>query len=225
MNCPPDHKHGATLNCYNRHRCRCESCRAARRVRTEYERNTRAVTGHNVWVPATGTMRRLQALAVAGWSTDMVAARCGAHPRHLAKIRGGEMTHVRIRTALRVERVARELVMQPRTDRAAKITKFRAAANGWVPAFAWDSIDTDPSPAIPDPDAGVDEIRVLWACEGKHVKLTTAERRECVRILHGRRWSDTKIADQLHCTDRTVLRIRGELGLPAYEYMELEKAA
>lgn len=99
--------------------------------------------GRDVWIPATGTMRRLQALAVIGWSTAEIAARMDSHYRPLQKVRAGERECVRMSTARRVAVVFEELCMQVRHDRAANITRFRAAAHGWVPPLAWDDIDTD----------------------------------------------------------------------------------
>ena len=147
MICPPDHKHGETHTCYNAHKCRCVGCRAAKStLRRPYEGETRRRQGRDVWIPSTGTMRRLQALAVIGWSTAEIAARMGSHYRPLQKIRAGERECVHISTARRVYDVFEELCMRVRDDRAARIVRFRAAANGWVPPLAWDDIDTDDAP-------------------------------------------------------------------------------
>lgn len=102
--------------------------------------------GRDVWIPATGTMRRLQALAVIGWSTAEIAARIDSHYRPLQKIRAGQRECVRSSTAVRVGQVFELLSMRVRDDRAARITRFRAVANGWVPPLAWDDIDTDRHP-------------------------------------------------------------------------------
>ena len=47
--------------------------------------------------------------------------------------------------------------------------------------------------------------------------LTIAERREVVARLHAIGLNDQDIARRTGCADRTVLRIRQELGLPAIE--------
>jgi hypothetical protein len=49
------------------------------------------------------------------------------------------------------------------------------------------------------------------------VYVTKYERRECVRQLHALGMNDGPIARRLGISDRTVLRIRGRLGLPANE--------
>ena len=144
MICPPEHRHGETSTCYNGHKCRCDDCRASKSIaRNHYDWETRRRQGRDVWIPSTGTMRRLQALAVIGWSTAEIAARMGSHYRPLQKIRAGERVRVHISTARRVYDVFEELCMRVRDDRAARIVRFRAAANGWLPPLAWDDIDAD----------------------------------------------------------------------------------
>lgn len=142
--CPPDHKHGATHTCYNAHGCRCTDCREAKsRVRNPYDWEDRRRRGRDVWVPAVGTMRRLQALAAIGWSCEQIAELIGSHYRPLQKIRAGERESVRMSTARRVAGVYERLSMLPRHDRAAKITRHTARKHRWLPPLAWDHIDTD----------------------------------------------------------------------------------
>lgn len=147
VKCPPDHRHGETHTCYNAHNCRCAACRHTKaRKRRYYDWEYRRRRGRDVWIPATGTRRKLQALAVEGYSAQHVADLIGSHYRPLTKIRGGitEMTHLSM--AVKVDRVFREFVMTRRTDREGKITRTRALANGWVSALAWDDIDRDRRP-------------------------------------------------------------------------------
>ena len=142
--CPPDHKHGKTSTCYNTHGCRCKACRAAKqRWRTPYDWETRRRIGRDVWVPATGTMRRLQALAFIGWSTAEIAKRIDSHYQPLQKIRAGQRECVRLSTARRVAAAYEELSMRVRHDRAARIAHLCAVAHGWMPPLAWDDIDRD----------------------------------------------------------------------------------
>ena len=210
MTCPTDHKHGDTLTCYVRHKCRCEPCRAARRARVPYERRTRMTKGHDVWIDATGIRRRLQALAVAGWAPADVSERCGSHYRHLTKIRSGDLKQVRISTARRIEPVYRELIMQVRDDRAAKITKFSARRNGWVPALAWNDIDRDAEPVVANNRnrGEYDPIAVELAASGQPVNnLNQRETREVVKRLHAQRWPDTRIGKLLSMDGDSVCRI------------------
>jgi hypothetical protein len=148
--CPPDHKHAQTHTCYNTHGCRCDECTHAKNTtRRDYDWEDRRRRGRDVWIPATGTMRRLQALAVIGWSTAEIAARMDSHYRPLQRIRAGERVHVHMSTARRVAGVFEELCMHVRHDRAAKIARNRAAAKGWLPPLAWDDIDTDANKSRP----------------------------------------------------------------------------
>lgn len=147
--CPPDHKHGQRHTCYNTHGCRCKDCRTSKSSnRNGYDWETRRRMGRDVWISATGTMRRLQALAVIGWSTAEIAARMDSHYRPLQKVRAGERECVRMSTARRVAVVFEELCMKVRHGRAAKITRFHALAHGWVPPLAWNDIDADRNPAM-----------------------------------------------------------------------------
>jgi hypothetical protein len=99
----------------------------------------------------------------------------------------------------------------------------------WVGPLAWDDIDDpDESPNLRGSDdevGGIDEMAVDLAIIGEGVKLTGAERREAIVRLHAQRLSDRRIADILRISDRTVLRIRQELNLPAFDADSLAGAA
>lgn len=144
MICPPDHKHGQTHTCYNTHGCRCVRCRRAKaKKRALYDRRYREMRGQDVWVPALGTVRRLRALAVIGWSIDEVASRAGLFHRSLLKVREGQRKEVRSSTWRAVRRVYAELENTPRADRAGKITRTLALAHGWLAPAWWDDPDRD----------------------------------------------------------------------------------
>ncbi|MFI6497138.1 hypothetical protein [Nonomuraea typhae] len=100
-------------------------------------------------VNATGSTRRLRALAVAGWSVRQVADRVGVSWVGLKILRRGERTTVRLRNARMIKEAYEDLLrLDPREHmRAAAVTQCRkdAAAYGWQPAEAWaDAID-DPA--------------------------------------------------------------------------------
>lgn len=143
--CPSSHPHNT--NCYNRHRCRCGRCRATRQARVPYERRARFNAGANVHIPATGTMRRLQALAAIGYGSAAIAQETGVHTRHVTKLRDGDLAHVRVLTAARIATVYDRLSHLPITTRAGNITRAVAARHGWAPPLAWDNIDTDREPS------------------------------------------------------------------------------
>ena len=178
-------------------------------------------------IPARGTHRRLQALVARGWSLSKLGARLNVHPRNMGSML--QRAHVRVDMHRRVSALFDELWGQlpPRTEHRDSIAYSRAlgyaADRRWLPPLAWDDIDNDTEPPVPDGDSGIDETAVELALRGEGVRLTPAERRECVVRLHRERWSDGRIAEQIGCTDKTVFRIREELGLEAFDQNELRQ--
>jgi DNA-binding CsgD family transcriptional regulator len=79
-----------------------------------------------------------------------------------------------------------------------------------VPPLAWDDEDID-DPAAEPYRAGRDPQTQR---QGAYA-LTIAERQDLVRTLHRQQCSDREIARRTGMSDRTVLRIRARLGLPA----------
>lgn len=97
-------------------------------------------------VDATGTRRRLQALAVLGYGSNQVVARmrCGS-PTYLSAVRQGDKQVVPEQLAREVARVYRMLSKASRPPRHATLAhKVRTA--GWVGPHAWAGVDID------DPD-------------------------------------------------------------------------
>lgn len=176
-------------------------------------------------IPARGTHRRLQALVARGWSQSKLATRLGVETSNF----GGVLrrTHVTVSLHRKVAALFDEIWDQlpPHTAWRDSIAYSRtlryARERRWLPPLAWDDIDNDVEPPVADDDLGVDDMAVELALLGEQVRLTPEERRECVRRLHAERWSDRRIAETIHCADRTVLRIRDELGLPAFDQNEL----
>lgn len=227
--CPPDHKHGDTRTCYTSHACRCDECRTATKEYAYYQRHMHAAGRTHVLdqqVDATGTRRRIQALMCLGWS-------------HLALERLTGIRHEVLSSQLYSPTVTRSsanrmvdlydrlsLTTPPTTTTSERIsvnrTRALARRRGWAPPLAWDDIDNDDAPAELIGEIDVDEVAVELALAGRRVRITPAERRVCVRILHSRQWSDGAIAAQLRCADKTVGRIRDELNLPAWSLEELE---
>lgn len=145
--CPPTHKHGTTHTCYNVHGCRCRRCVKAKSAhRRPYEWETRRRRGQDVWVPATGTVRRLRALAVMGWPISVISDQTGLFHRSLAKVREGSRERVHLTTYHAVVDVYERLAMHRNDTRDGRITATRAASNGWLPPLAWDDPDRDRCP-------------------------------------------------------------------------------
>lgn len=193
------------------------------RVRPDTERRLLAVrfqasaVAPGRHVDATGTRRRLQALATLGWSVTSLTTRSDLPLRTLR--RGLTTTTVTAETARTIGRLYDQLRAHPaahRTPReqaAAARTKARAQRAGWRGPLAWDDIDNDPDEPAPleQPSsvaARVDVVAVERAMRGERLPLTAAERRDAVARLTTRGLSARCIAELLHTTVRTVTRLR-----------------
>lgn len=176
----------------------------------------------NAFVSSRGVQRRIQALAVRGWSQLEVSRRLDMNQSNANKMLAAD--HVMAKTHRRVAAIFDELWdKEPPQDTptqryAVKRVAAHAARKGWLPALAWDDIDLDDAPAFLERgNDTVDDTAVELAITGSRVDLTPAERRTAVQTLHGHGLTDIDIAKRLDCADRTVLRIRQELDLPPNE--------
>ena len=176
-------------------------------------------------IPATGSRRRLQGLAVLGWSLPSLAAYTDLSQRKLrAAVTARSLS---VATATEIA----ELYDQPRYTRprsrdadehaAASTEAQRAREARWRPPLAWDDIDTDPddpvaesAPAQSD-EAIHDEIAIERALSGEPVRLTAAECEEAVARLTARGSSAQRICDLLHLSHRAVARMRTSSGISA----------
>ncbi|MBN9176099.1 MAG: hypothetical protein J0I43_01835 [Microbacterium sp.] len=179
-------------------------------------------------IPARGTHRRMQALVARGWSQSKLTDRLGVERSNFGVMMTRE--HVTADLHRRAERLFEELWDQlpPNEEWRDKIAYTRTVAYAkqrrWLPPLAWDDIDNDVDPPVPDDEeGGLDDMAVELAIAGERVRLTPAERRECVTRLHAARWSDGRIAETIHCDVKTVGRIRDELGLAAFDQTELRQ--
>lgn len=160
------------------------------KVRTVTARKILAVTPQsaeesagNARVDATGTRRRLQALARNGWSIHVLERRGVASFAVLQAVRDGKKT-IAASTRRKVAAAYRELetVQAPETTRGERIsahrTKAEAERRGFAPPGAWDESFID------DPDA---EPRWDWVHAGDAPKRRKsdeqAERAEDIRDL------------------------------------------
>lgn len=89
-------------------------------------------------VPALGSMRRVQALAVLGWSVSRIGAEAGIRGTLVNELVAGRRKRVPRAEAEAVARLFRERCMTPGPS---KTTRTVAARNGWVPPLGWDDID------------------------------------------------------------------------------------
>jgi lambda repressor-like predicted transcriptional regulator len=90
----------------------------------------------DAYADATGSARRLQALAINGWPTRALAQRLGhKDPATIQRIASGKTPTVRLRTKDGIRRLFDELWDRPGPS---KRTAAIAEARGWIPALAWD---------------------------------------------------------------------------------------
>lgn len=96
-------------------------------------------------VDATGTVRRVNALAAVGWPKRAQAERLGISFRRLSALQ--KQSQVCVDTAIRVSSLFEELAMKPGPS---DWSRMNARSKGWPPPLAWDDID-DPDER---PDTG-----------------------------------------------------------------------
>jgi hypothetical protein len=103
-------------------------------------------------VPAAGTIRRAQALAVAGWPLARTAREAGLSPYRMDQVLKADT--VPVETARAVAAVyARYNSTSPGlcgvSHIHARAARDRAAAAGWAPPAAWDDDTIDDPDAVP----------------------------------------------------------------------------
>lgn len=125
----------------------------SRRIRPATEARLLAVEatldtlGPGANVDATGTLRRVQALACLGWSHSEIGRRIGRHPRNFIKTLTNPT--VSVATARAVRDLYEELSMTPATGPRVQRVRQRALDQGWIPPLGWDEGDIDVPSARP----------------------------------------------------------------------------
>lgn len=172
---PDDPRHG-TRRGFDVHRkagqVACDACKRAA-ARYEQERQLDLMHGKPRQIDATGTRRRIQALARLGWPSDAIGL-----PRqqvwHLT-----QQKYVLRATAEAVAEVYERLSMSLGPS---VVTRIRAERKGWPPPLAWNDIDNDAEPHGNVSKIGqvtVDEVVVLRILGGDYtLAATPAERAE-----------------------------------------------
>lgn len=209
--------HG-TFSAYRRG-CRCPAAREQWRL---YHKQRREGRARPRVVDATGTRRRLRALAALGWPMVILAAQLGyREAQAVSRLCQPGTTRVNVATAAAVRRLYDQLSMTPGPSPRARAT---AARSGWLPPLAWDDADLDNPAAAPDLAItvavlhgrrhGSDHAAIERACSGQlpaAERLNPAERLEVVRRLRRQGLPDVEIAARARTTIRTVQRIRARL--------------
>lgn len=150
-------------------------------------------------VDATGTRRRLQALAVLGYNLTDIARQAGVAQSSLHQTIEGRWGRVRTLVATKVARVYRQLSMRPApASRIAEQARNQAMALGWHGPMAWSRID-DPA-CRPEPGEPTAPRHVHAEDVGELAALGLA---------------DEEIGRRLNVSPRTVLRARTAHGIPS----------
>ena len=108
--------------------------------------------GHQI--PATGAVRRAQALACLGYSFKWQAEQIGMSPANYTRIVRTEGGKVTVTTHGLIDGLYRRYEMTPNRavtwheKAAASRARNTASREGWVPPAAWDDIDLDDAPAV-----------------------------------------------------------------------------
>lgn len=163
---------------------------------------------------ATGTKRRIQALAVAGYSLCWQATQTGWELSNYTMILERDKVQYSTFKAVRDLFETHELKKPAPTNRweAGGVTraKKQAASLGWLPAAAWDDIDNDPAPVRTTPDEDlIDHIKLDMVIDGIAVEMTNAERRYFADELMRLHYQPNDIDRMLgYATGTTATRVR-----------------
>lgn len=162
-------------------------------------------------IDATGTRRRLQALAVMGWPFKEVARRAGVmlKPSRFWP----EGSRVNKVTAARIARAFDELHMTPGPS---TITRDRAMKKGWVSTLAWDNIDDpDEVPCLGAdvPAVEADPVLIDRLMTNGTAHIREVDRPVVVAALAARGMTDATVAAKIGVWPETVLRIRQRHGI------------
>ncbi|MFM9261838.1 hypothetical protein ACKAMS_24690 [Rhodococcus sp. 5A-K4] len=160
------------------------------------------------FVSSAGTRRRIEGLAVLGFSVNYVATELGVDKSNFAKIRKRQTVTYETYSAVK------ELFDGVGADGGCTRTKRWAASNGFVHPLLWDDID-DPfaEPLKLGRDTGpqlVDDVVVQRLVSGRVTDATITERRAAFARLDAQGLSCQQIASILRTTVRTIDRYRAQ---------------
>lgn len=167
-------------------------------------------------VSSQGFARRVQALVACGWSLSKIARRLDVSPTNMGSMLRRPAVSAAHHRAM-VELFDELWNVKPAHEEWRDLIAYKrslrlARERGWVAPLAWDDIDADVEPPTAEA-VSVDPVAVELALAGVPMKLSHDELREAVRRGVEMRLSDGAISVLAGVADRTVWRIRGELGL------------
>lgn len=126
------------------------------------------------FVPATGTVRRIQALMAIGHTLTSIADAADAHRSPLGKVLQGHYPTVTVATALSVARVYTQMSKKAGTSQRARNLAKRS---GWHGPLAWDDID-DPNAQPETTDSNTVPRYLALAEDGEWLERTQGYSRE-----------------------------------------------
>lgn len=177
-----------------------------------------------IWVDATGTTRRVRAMAYMGHTFATIARHVGLKVEHIEHIAAGRQSFVPPRVADRVRDAARELcwriIDNPTPEQDA--TRRYAQAQRWHSIIVWDDVDDPAAKPVVEADTErnadgtkvksqvVDAASVHLAMSGHPPRqLTQLDRRIAVALLTThKKMSGPRIADAMGINLRLVMRDR-----------------
>jgi transcriptional regulator with XRE-family HTH domain len=186
-------------------------------IHQRYKKRRYAARGASLQIPATGTRRRLQALARLGYTGTDIATHLGVSPARVSQLMRGNRSgkYVMVETAAAVAGVFEQLCMTIPQGWTHDRARRQAEANGWPPPLAWNNIDNpDERPhGVRDHVSkhDVDPVVVDRVLAGERLRMTIAERTEVVRRARQLGWSFLQIEARTGVTkpERVAERING----------------
>lgn len=211
------HQHG-TASAYKQDGCRCRPCTTASVDSDRLRRKQIAYGRWECWVDSTGTVRRLQALTAAGWSSSELGEQLGIAPWSVNKLRlmatnQGRVTRT---TRDRVTYIYDRLWHTTPTGRYQARSERHAARMGWAAPWQWEGLDIDNPDTQPAPPAveGLDEIAVERIMAGTLASQPRSrEREEAIRRLFDLGYPDPVIGQRVGMTSSNVGWFRQRHGI------------
>lgn len=217
------HLHG-TVAGYKQDGCRCRPCTDAAVASDAARLKLIAYGRWDCWVDSIGTVRRLQALTAAGWSSAELGRQAGMTRCALNRLRAYVDGTGRVRrvTHDRVAYMYDRLWHVTPTGRYQARSERHAARAGWAAPWQWDGLNMDDpntAPHPPVPADGIDEIAVERYMAGTLRQRpninATPERVEAVRRLAAYGYSDREIGQRVGMTATNVGQFRLRHDIPA----------
>lgn len=166
-------------------------CRPCAEAEARYERGRQLdlLLGRPRAISSLGTRRRVQALVAIGHTFSRIGDALDLSQSAANALAHRDGAYMRTSTAARVARLydAWSMTLPPETTplerRNAAYARTIARKHGWAPPLAWDDIDNDLYPHLPDDTDppisrhDVDEVVVYRFLAGEHLPTTLGERR------------------------------------------------